>query len=355
ALSADGKKLLLQQGQDYYIADAKAETQLGDKLPLDQMELRIDPPTEWAQMFRDGWRILRDWFYDAGMHGNDWEAVYSRYAALLPHVGSRTDLDYLFGEIAGEMNAGHIYVNRGDEPAIERKTGGLLGAEFSRDESGYFRFDKVFQGITGMAVYRAPLDQPGSRVKAGEYLIAVDGVDARSVRNPYQLLENKADRLVDLLVNDRPTPSGARKLRVTTLSSEQDLRYLDWIESRRAEVDRLSGGRIGYVHLPNTAIEGNRELVRQLWPQINKDALIIDDRYNGGGFIPDRMIETLARKPLNYWSRRGLQPQATPFISHPGPKVMLINGLSSSGGDALPYYFRKLGLGKLIGTRTWGG
>lgn len=355
ALSADGKKLLLQQGEDYYIADAKPETALTGKLDLAKLELRIDPPTEWAQMFRDGWRILRDWFYDEGLHGNDWDAVYARYAALLPHVASRADLDYLFGEIAGELNAGHVYVNRGDEPSIERKAGGLLGAEFERDESGYFRFARIFRGVPGMAVYTAPLDQPGARVQDGEYLISVNGVDARSVRNPYQLLENTAGRQLQIEVNARPQAAGARSLRVVALASEQDLRYLDWINSRRAEVDRLSGGRIGYVHLPNTAVEGNRELVRQLWPQIGKDALIIDDRYNGGGFIPDRMIEVLSRKPLNYWSRRGLQPQATPFISHPGPKAMLINGLSSSGGDALPYYFRKLGLGPLIGTRTWGG
>ncbi len=355
ALSGDGSKLLIVQGKDYYIAEAKVDTQLSGKLDLSKMELRIDPPVEWAQLFRDGWRILRDWFYDEGMHGNDWEAVYQRYAALLPHVASRADLDYLFGEIAGELNAGHIYVNRGDEPAVERKAGGLLGAEFEPTESGYFRFAKVFAGETGIPAYRAPLDQPDARVEAGEYLIAIDGVDARSVQNVYQLLENKADRLVELKVNRTPSANGARALRVQTLASEQNLRYLDWISSRRAEVERLSGGRIGYVHLPNTAIEGNRELIRQFWPQTNKDALIIDDRYNGGGFIPDRMIEVLARKPLNYWARRGLEPQATPFISHPGPKAMLINGQSSSGGDALPYYFRKLGLGTLIGTRTWGG
>jgi tricorn protease len=355
ALSGDGSKLLVVQGKDHYIAEAKADTKLSDKLDLANMEVRIDPPVEWAQLFRDGWRILRDWFYDEGMHGNDWEAVYQRYAALLPHVSNRGDLDYLFGEIAGELNAGHIYVNRGDDPAVERKPGGLLGAEFEAHDSGYFRFAKVYAGETGIAAYRAPLDQPDARVKAGEYLIAIDGVDARSVKNVYQLLENKAERLVELTVNDSPAADGARTLRVQTLASEQNLRYLDWISSRRAEVERLSGGRVGYVHLPNTAIEGNRELVRQFWPQTNKDALIIDDRYNGGGFIPDRMIEVLARKPLNYWARRGLDPQATPFISHDGPKAMLINGQSSSGGDALPYYFRKLGLGTLIGTRTWGG
>jgi len=180
-------------------------------------------------------------------------------------------------------------------------------------------------------------------------------VDARSVRNPWALTENKADRVVELRVNSRASAEGARTLRVKTLASERGLRYLDWVASRRALVDRLSGGRIGYLHLPNTAVEGNRELNRDFPALAHKEALIIDDRYNGGGFIPDRMIEILARTPLNYWKRRGLEPQATPGISHRGPKAMLINGYSSSGGDALPYYFRKLKLGPIIGTRTWGG
>ena len=356
ALSTNGKKLLLAQaGNQYVLADAKWKTDLSGKLAMDKLQLRVDPQAEWAQMYRDGWRILRDWFYDPGMHGNDWEQIYQRYAALLPYVSTRADLDYLFSEVAGEMNAGHIYVQSGDQARPERHAGGLLGAELAAHSSGYFQFSKVYRGETGMEIYRAPLDTPSTRVTAGEYLIAVDGVDARTVKNAYALLEYKADRQVELKVNDRPSAEGARTLLVKTIDSEVQLRYLDWIESRRALVDQLSDGRIGYVHLPNTAVDGNRELIRQLLPQINKDALIIDDRYNGGGFIPDRMIEMLARKPLHYWKRRGLQPQANPFISHPGPKAMLINGQSSSGGDALPYYFRKLGLGPLIGTRTWGG
>lgn len=356
ALSGNGKKLLLAQaGNSYVLADAKWKTDLKAKLDMDKMQLRVDPQAEWAQMFRDGWRILRDWFYDAGMHGNDWDAVYQRYLALLPHVSTRADLDYLFSEIAGEMNAGHIYVQSGDQPRPERFAGGLLGAEFAAHSSGYFKFSKVYSGETGMDIYRAPLDTPSTRVRTGEFLIAVDGVDARSVKNAFALLENKADRQIEVLVNDRPSADGARTLLVQTVASETQLRYLDWIDSRRALVDELSGGRIGYVHLPNTAGDGNRELVRQLLPQIDKDALIFDERYNGGGFIPDRMIEMIARTPLHYWKRRGLEPQASPFISHAGPKAMLINGQSSSGGDALPYYFRKLGLGPLIGTRTWGG
>ena len=258
-------------------------------------------------------------------------------------------------EIAGEANAGHVYVQQGDAPTVARKPGGFLGAEFAADASGYFRITKIYRGQNWDAANRSPLTEPGVDVREGEYLLAVDGVDARSVRNPWALTENKAERVVELRVNSRPSADGARLVRVRTIASERSLRYLDWVASRRALVERLSGGRIGYLHVPNTAVDGNRELNKDFPAVAHKDALIIDDRYNGGGFIPDRMVEILARTPLNYWKRRGLEPQATPALSHRGPKAMLINGYSSSGGDALPYYFRKLKLGPLIGTRTWGG
>jgi len=357
-LSQDGQKLLLRTGDDYAIVDAKPEQDPAkSKLALGQMEMRIDPRVEWQQQYVDAWRILRDWFYDPGMHGGiaRWNAVRERYQALVPHVAHRADLDYLLHEIAGEANAGHVYVQQGDAPAVARKPGGFLGAEFSADASGYFRIERIFPGRSWDEATRSPLAEPGVAVRAGEYLISVDGVDARSVRNPWALTENKAERVVEIRVNTRPDAEGARTLRVKTLGSERGLRYLDWVASRRALVDQLSGGRIGYLHLPNTAVEGNRELNRDFPALAHKEALIIDDRYNGGGFIPDRMIEILARTPLNYWKRRGLEPQATPGISHRGPKAMLINGYSSSGGDALPYYFRKLKLGPIIGTRTWGG
>ncbi|MEO1319256.1 MAG: S41 family peptidase, partial [Pseudomonadota bacterium] len=203
--------------------------------------------------------------------------------------------------------------------------------------------------------FYSPLAAPGVDVAEGDYILAINGVAAADVQNFYALLENTAGDVVTLTVNDRPTTRGSRDVMVQTVASETQLRYLDWVEDRARRVDELSGGRIGYVHLPNTAGAGNRELYKRFLPQMNKDALIIDARYNGGGFIPDRMIEIVSRRPLNYWKRRGLEPQATPAFSHTGPKATLINGYSSSGGDAFPYYFKKLGLGPLIGTRTWGG
>lgn len=357
-LAAGGSKVLVRSADKFARIDAKPDQDLAKSaLDLAQMKLLIDPPREWRQEFVDGWRILRDWFYDPGMHGGieRWNAIRARYEPLVAQVTTRQDLDYLFQELVGEVQSGHVYVQQGDEPGIKRTPGGLLGAEISADASGYFRIGTIFPGNNWNESQYSPLTAPGVDVQTGDFILAVDGVDARSVKNFYQLLQGKGGQKVSLRVNNRASTEGSREVRVETLVSEQELRYTQWVAERRAMVDRLSGGRIGYIHVPNTAVDGNRELFKGMLAYADKEALIIDDRYNGGGFIPDRMIELLARKPLNYWKRRGLDPQATPMLSHNGPKAMLINGLSSSGGDALPYYFRKLGLGKLIGTRTWGG
>lgn len=357
ALSDSGEKLAFRVGQGLGIADAKPGQDAGKTLDLAKFELRIDPAIEWQQMYVDTWRILRDWFYDEGVHGNDWDAIRAKYEPLVKQVAHREDLDYLLHELAGELNAGHVYVERGpNRPSpVTRREGGLLGAEIVATDYGFFRIEKIYAGQNWSDEFRSPLTAAGVQARPGDFIVAVDGVSTRTVQNFYALLENKGNRVVELQLNNRPDLEGARLVRVRTITGETGLRYLDWIESRRQLVDKLSGGRIGYVHLPNTAVEGNRELLKQMLWQTGKEALIIDDRYNGGGFIPDRMIEILARRPLNYWKRRGLDPQATPLFSHDGPKAMLINGLSSSGGDALPYYFRKLKLGPLIGTRTWGG
>ena len=355
SLSGDGQKVLFSANGALGIADlAPGQDASKGRLNLDNMELLVDPKIEWQQMYVDGWRILRDWFYDPNMHGQDWNAIRAKYEPLVEHVAHRADLDYIFSEIAGEMNAGHIYVQSGDQPSLDRRNGGLLGAEVERDGDAY-RVVKIFNGEPWQAAFYSPLDAPGVDVSVGDYILAVNGVAAADVQNFYQLLENTGGDTVTLTVNDRASARGSRDVMVRTVTSETQLRYLDWVEERARRVEELSDGRIGYIHLPNTAVAGNRELFKRFLPQTNKDALIIDARYNGGGFIPDRMIEVVSRQPLNYWKRRGLEPQATPVFSHTGPKATLINGYSSSGGDAFPYYFRKLGLGPLIGTRTWGG
>ena len=355
-MADEGKKLLVRRGNDFAILDAKPDQKFDKaKLNLSNLTLKIDPKVEWQQMYVDGWRILRDWFYDPNTHGNDWEQVRKKYQPWVDAATHRTDLDYAFGEIAGELNAGHVYVNSGDQPRVASRTHGLLGAEFSQDKSGYFKIEKIFSGENWHDAFRSPLTQPGVKAKQGDFILAVNGKSTKDVNNIYQLLEDTQNRTVTLTINSRARTKGSWTAEVKPIAREHNLRYLDWVNQRAAMVEKLSGGRIGYLHLPNTAIDGNRELYKRFLPQVTKDALIIDDRYNGGGFIPDRMIELLSRKTLNYWKFRGLKPNATPLIAHDGPKAMLINGYSSSGGDALPYYFRKLGLGKLIGTRTWGG
>jgi len=354
-LSPNNEKILARVGPNYAIVAAKPGQKPADStLKLDTMQMRVDPRAEWEQELTDAWRILRDWFYDPDMHGLDWNAIRAKYGRLVPFVAHRADLDYILGEVAGELNAGHVYVGSPAELTANRVDNGLLGAEIVAD-SGVFRIAKIFPGENWHEAFRSPLTEPGVKVKEGDYILAVDGVPTKGVDNFYRLMENKANRVVTLLVNAKPEVAGAREEKVRPVKKETNLRYLDWVASRRAYVEKASNGRIGYMHLPNTAAEGNRELFKGFYPQVEKEALIIDDRYNGGGFIPDRMIELLDRPVLSYWARRNLKPNATPAYAHVGPKAMLINGYSASGGDALPYYFRKRKLGTLIGTRTWGG
>jgi tricorn protease len=355
-LSHDGTQLLYRAGKDWGIVPARPGQKSGDgKLDLATMDMRIDRKAEWKQIFADAWRLMRDWFYDPDMHGVDWKAMRAKYAVLLPWVERRSDLDFILGEMIGELNAGHTYVNAGDEPRVERVEGGLLGCEFADDGAPYYRIATVFQGENWHEAFRSPLTEHGVDVAAGSYLIAVNGREVKTNENPYSRLENSYGKTLTLLVNDTPQRKGAREVTVRPVKSETDLRFLHWVAQRRAMVDSASNGRIGYIWIPNTAVEGNRELFRWFYPQANKQALIIDDRYNGGGFIPYNMIELLDRAPLNYWARRDVEPFSAPDVFHQGPKACLINGYSSSGGDAFPYYFRKRGLGTLIGTRTWGG
>lgn len=355
-LSHNREKLLYRQGQNYGIVAAKPGQKTGDgQLALDKLETRIVPEEEWQQEFVDAWRLFRDFFYDPNMHGLDWQAMREKYEVLVPHIAHRTDLDYILGELGGELNAGHVYIQSTDDWQVERKEGALLGAEIESDPSGYFRISRIFPGENWHPNFRSPLTEPGVDVDEGDFILAVDGVPTSSVANFYELLQNKGDRILTLLVNDRPSTVGAHEERVRPVTQEINLRYLDWVESRRRYVEEKSDGRIGYIHLPNTAVEGNRELFRNFYPQANKPALVIDARYNGGGFIPANMIELLERPILSYWVRRDVEPFMTPGFAHQGPKATLINGYSSSGGDAFPYYFRKRGLGPLIGTRTWGG
>ncbi|MDD3909605.1 MAG: PDZ domain-containing protein, partial [Proteiniphilum sp.] len=357
-LAANGKSFIYRTGNNYAVAKTEPGQKAGNgRIDLKNMIMKIEPRSEWNQIYADAFRIFRDYFYVNNLHGVNWEEIRKNYGALLPHVPSRFDLDYILNEVVSETNTGHAYVDWGDINRVERINGGLLGAELEADlDAKRYRIRKIYHGENWNENRRSPLTESGVNVKEGDYLLRINGSELTTAQNPYELLENLGGRHVELTVNSTPSASGAKSYTVKTITSEMELRYIDWVMSRREKADQLSGGKIGYIHVPNTAIEGNRELFKGMLAYNDKEALIIDDRYNGGGFIPDRMIDLLNRRTLVYWYRNGLpQPMKSPGIAHDGPKVMLINGYSSSGGDAFPYFFRKTGEGKLIGTRTWGG
>jgi len=356
-MSADGKMMIYRSGKDFGITKLSVGQKSGaGKLNLDDMVMKIDPKKEWAQIYTDGWRIFRDYFYVSNLHGVDWRRIKEQYSPLVQHVSHRADLDYILGEIISETNTGHAYVDWGDFEKVKRVDTGLLGAELSADPaSGKFRISKIYSGENWNEARRSPLTDQGVNVKEGDFILAINGIELTPKMNPYELLENTVDKTVEITVNQKPETSGAKTYTIKPVTSEQELLNLNWVNDRRAMVDKLSGGRIGYIYVPNTAVEGNRELHRRLHTYSEKEALIIDDRYNGGGFIPDVMADLLDRKTLSYWHLNGLASMKTPGIAHDGPKVMLMNGYSASGGDAFPYYFKKKGLGQLIGTRTWGG
>ncbi len=356
-LSSNKKKLLARKKQNYAILDVSGGQDFEkNQLNLERMVLRIEPQKEWRQIFNDGYIIFRDWFYVKNMHGVDWEKIRNKYLELVQSISCSTDLYLLFHEMLGEVNVGHAYVNWGEREEIKRIENGLLGCEFIADQaSGLYRVGKIYPGENWSDDFRSPLTEQGIDIKSGDYILELNNYRLTTADNPYLPLENCAGRRIPIVVNNQPNWQGARTYWVKPVKSELKLLYLDWVRSRRDLVDKLSGGRIGYLHLPDTAVEGNRELFKGLYAFHDKEALIIDDRYNGGGFIPVKMIEMIARRPINYWARRGLELIKEPFVAHSGPKVMLINHYSSSGGDAIAYYFKQKKLGLLIGTRTWGG
>ncbi len=354
-LSADGKKLLVIRGASATIQDASAGAS-GENVVISGMAVTIDPRAEWRQMFWDAWRLNRDYFYDPHMHGVDWLSVGRHYSAMLEDCASREDLSFVLGELIAELNVGHAYVwGEGDDEKVAQVSVGMLGADFQLDRGAY-RISKILEGAPWDSDARGPLSQPGVGVKEGDYLLRVNGIALDASQDPWAAFQRLAGQTVTLTVSAEPKlDSAAREVVVEPLPSEESLRYRSWVEKNRAGVERKSNGRIGYIYVPNTGIEGQTELVRQFYGQIGMPALIIDERWNGGGQVPTRFIELLNRPTTNYWARRDGADWQWPPDAHQGPKCMLINGLAGSGGDAFPAYFRQAGLGKLIGTRTWGG
>ena len=357
-LSADGEKILYGSDGSFGIVDAAPEQKPAEKpLRTGEMTARVDPRAEWEQIFRDAWRLERDFFYDPGMHGVDWDHMYDRYGQLVPYVAHRFDLDYLLGELIGELSSSHSYVrSTGDNPQVEQVGIGLLGCDFVIDaKSGRYAFATIFTERDWNRDQRTPLYGPGIDVKKGEYLLAVDGIELTADTNPYALFEGKVDQQVVLKVGPRTDGKDSREVTVEPIGSESGLRYEAWVQTNRRKVDEMSGGKIGYLHLPNTAVAGQQGFAKGYYPQLRKDGLIIDERFNGGGFIPDFFMNVMRQKLVNLWKPRYGQNWRTPGSAYLGHLTMLCNGYAGSGGDALPYYFKFYELGPVIGTRTWGG
>jgi tricorn protease len=356
-LSDNGKKVVYKSKSTYGIIDLAEGKKVGDgTIATDKLKAWVNPRQEWQQIFNEAWRVQRDYFYDPNMHGVDWAAVKKRYELLLPYVVDRADLNYVIGEMIAELNASHTYVHGGDVESPEKISVGLLGCDFELDTANStYRIKKIYEGARWDAEVRSPLRQPGIDVKEGDYLLAVNGRPLDTSEDPWSAFQGLAGEVVTLAISPSPNPAEANDLIVEPIESEFRLRNLAWIEENRRKVEEATGGMVGYVYVPDTSRNGQSELVRQFVPQRTKQGLIVDERFNSGGQIPDRFVELLNRPIYNYWARRDHIHWQTPFVAHTGPKVMLINSWSGSGGDAFPYYFRKAGLGPLVGTRTWGG
>jgi len=352
--TADGKKMLVISKRKYAILDIKAGQKFEKPMVTSEMEAPVDPRAEWRQIFRDVYRFERDFFYDPNMHGVNWEAMGERYSKVLEGAVTRWDVDFLIGEFIGELNASHTYHGGGDMEQAPQRSVGLLGVDWEL-ANGAYRIKHIIRGGPWDSVIRSPLDEPGVMVKEGEYVLAVNGVPLDTKSDPWASFQGLGDRTVVLTVNSSPSSAGARQVVVKCLTSETELRFRAWIEERRQIVDKATNGRIGYIYVQSTGVDAQNELVRQFMAQWKKDGLIIDERWNSGGQIPDRFIELLNRPILAYWAVRDGASQQWPPVALRGPQVMLINGWSGSGGDAFPTYFREAGLGPLIGTRTWGG
>lgn len=319
------------------------------------VELMWDPKAEWRQIFWESWRWQRDVFYDAKMLGLDWDAIGKHYATMLPSVNSRNDLNVVLANMIGELGTGHAYVGGGE--VAEQARGipvGHLGADFA-SEGKYLKFAKVYRGMQFEENRRGPLGEPGVNVKDGDFLLAIDGNEVTSSINPHMFLQNKAGKAVTLTINSKPSKDGARKVRVRPIANEAELRYISWVEGNRKKVADASGGRIGYIHVPDTQEAGITEFVKGFYSQQDKDAWLIDERFNGGGYIPTFFVEFLRREVSSKMKARNWKDIWFPTGTLEGPKAMLVNEYAGSGGDMLPWLFQTQKVGPLIGTRTWGG
>lgn len=354
-LSADGKKLIVGAMGGYEIIDVRASQQPGSgSISTKDMKAKINPVEEWNQIFNEAWRLERDFFYDANMHGVDWNEVKERYGKLMPYCSSRSDLNYVIGEMIGELNVGHAYVGGGDTENSERIGVGMLGADISSAGKA-IKIDKIIEGAPWDVEARSPLMGPGVNVKAGEYIVAINHQPIENNSNPYAGFQGLNNKNVVLTVSSSADGSDSRDVELELMRGEGRLRNLAWIESNRKKVLEATDGKCGYIYVPNTGVDGQNQLMRMYQGQFHLEALIIDERWNSGGQIPDRFVELLNRPIRSHFSRRDLSAFPIPFNGMDGPRVMLANQWAGSGGDMFPYIFKQEKVGPVVGKRTWGG
>ena len=357
-LSADGKKIMYRSGKKFGIIDAEPGThKIGDgELKLSQMEMKVDRKQEWKQIFNEVWRWERDFFYDPDMHGVDWELMRERYGELVPYVAHRYDLTYVLGEMIGELCCSHAYVGGGDKPEVNLVSTGLLGVDWEVDTpSGFYKIKRILQGENWKENLRSPLTEPGVQVEEGEYLIAVNGQLIQYPQNPYAPFENSVGKTVTLKVNSKPALNGAREVEVKPIKSEYNLRELNWVRDNREKVAKATNGKVGYIFLPDMGGGGLNEFAKAFFAQVDKEGLIIDVRYNGGGFVSQMILERLRRVVKGLAASRGPLNWTYPDRVFHGHMLCLTNCYSASDGDYFPHFFREYGLGPIVGRRTWGG
>jgi tricorn protease len=354
--SADGGHLLYKKGGGWHLSETKSPPKNGKGKLAMNVKIKIDPSAEYHQIFREGWRYMRDFLYVNNVHGAPWDDIYQWYAPWIDHVKHRSDLNYVVDILSGEVSIGHSYVRGGDMPDIERIPVGLLGCDLI-ETNGYYQISKIYSGENWNPNAKAPLHQPGAGILEGDYLLAVNGQELKAPTNPYALFEHTSGRATTITVNNTPSMSDAKEILVEPVSNEFQLRNWDWIEGNRKKVDKLSDGKLAYVYVPNTGGNGFAYFNRYYFAQQDKKGVIIDERNNGGGSAADYMIDIMSRTLFGYFNSKtnDNRPWTTPMAGIWGPKVMIINERAGSGGDLLPYMFRAKNLGPLIGTRTWGG
>lgn len=355
-ISQDQKKMLVSMNGKRAVIDLpKGKVKPDEFLDLSDMKTMVNIEEEWVQIYNESWRQMRDFFYDPNMHGVDWPAIKEKYEVLLPYVKNRNDLNYVIGEMIGEISVGHAYVLGGDKPKPERIKTGLLGAELSRDASGYFRIDEILPGENWTKKGRSPLTEVGVDVNKGDFIIAINGKSTNSVIDIYQLLIGKAGKQVILTVNSKASTEGAKDVVVIPTGDESQLYYYQWVRGNIEKVSKATDGQVGYIHIPDMGPGGLNEFVKYFYPQLNKKALIIDDRGNGGGNVSPMIIERLNRELTLYGMSRNNGINTKPRQMMLGPKVLLMDNYSASDGDLFPYQFKKLKMGTIIGMRSWGG